>query len=61
MLAERDVQNECASCLSYFDDVTGNPSIRKKRCPATPCVPARRDRHYYSFTTHPASLLVVVI
>jgi hypothetical protein len=46
VLGERDVQNRCISLLSIFGDVAGNPSVRKKRCPVTPCVPARRDGRY---------------
>jgi hypothetical protein len=49
MLGEREPQNECTSRLSIFEGVAGNPSIRKKRCPATPCVPARRDGPYVLF------------
>jgi hypothetical protein len=46
-LGEQELQNGYALRLSIFEDATGNPSIRKKRCPATPCVPARRDGHYH--------------
>jgi hypothetical protein len=46
VLGERKLQNRCASRLSIFEDVAGNPSIRKKSCPVTPCVPARRDGRY---------------
>jgi hypothetical protein len=43
MLGEGEMQNRCAAWLSIFEDVAGNPGIRKKRRPVTPCVPARRD------------------
>jgi WD40 repeat protein len=47
VLGERELQSGCASRFSIFKDVAGNPSIRKERCPGTPCVPARRDGHYH--------------
>jgi hypothetical protein len=46
VLGEREVQNRCVLRLSIFGDVAGNPSVRRKRCPVTPCVPARRDGRY---------------
>jgi hypothetical protein len=47
MLGERELQNKCAPYLSIFEDVEGNPSIRKKRCPVTPCVRTHRDGPYH--------------
>jgi hypothetical protein len=46
VLGERELHNGCVSRFSIFKDVTSNPSTREKRCPGTPCVPARRDGHY---------------
>jgi hypothetical protein len=43
VLGERESQNGYTSRLAILEDVAGNPSVRKKKCPATPCVPARRD------------------
>jgi hypothetical protein len=51
MLRGRELQNRCAPCLSIFEDVAGSLSIRKKRCPVTPCVPACRRTLYCLFNT----------
>jgi hypothetical protein len=46
VLGEQDVQNRYVSRLSTFENVAVNPSVRKRRCLVTPCVPARRDGRY---------------
>jgi hypothetical protein len=50
VLAEQELQDGWALQLSISEGVTSNPSIREKRCPGTPCVPARRDGHYVENT-----------
>jgi hypothetical protein len=46
MLRERELKNGCALRLSVLEDFAGNPSIRKKKCPVTLCIPARRGGPY---------------
>jgi hypothetical protein len=43
VLGKQDVQNRCKSRLSIFEDVAGNPIVRKKKCPITPYVLALRE------------------
>jgi hypothetical protein len=46
VLRERELLNRCALYLSVFKSAGGNPRVRKRKRPVTPCVPARMDRHY---------------
>jgi hypothetical protein len=46
VLEERELQNGYALLMSVFKRAGDNPSVRKTRCPVTPCVPARLDRRY---------------
>jgi hypothetical protein len=42
-LEEQELQNGCTLDLSIYRHGGYIPSTRKKMCPVTPCVPARRD------------------
>jgi hypothetical protein len=43
VLEERELHNGCALDLSIYRRGENLPSARKKKCPVTPCVPARLD------------------
>jgi hypothetical protein len=43
VLGERKLQIGCVLCMSVFKRAGKSASLRNKRCPVTPCVPARRD------------------
>jgi hypothetical protein len=42
---EQKRQDQCALYLLVFKNTRDNPRVRKRKCPFTPCVPARLDRH----------------
>ena len=43
VLGVPELQNGCGLLLFIFKDVAGNPIVRKRKCPITPCVPALRE------------------
>jgi hypothetical protein len=43
VLKERELQNRRALRLFVYKRVEHVPSFQKRRCPVTPCVPARLD------------------
>ncbi|KAF1833773.1 hypothetical protein BDW02DRAFT_569637 [Decorospora gaudefroyi] len=43
VLKERELHNRCTLNLLIYRRGKGIPSARKKKCPVTPCVPARLD------------------
>jgi hypothetical protein len=45
VLGERELQNRCVLHLFVPENTKENPRVRKRKCPVTPCVPARLDRH----------------
>jgi hypothetical protein len=42
---EQKRQDQCALYLLVFKNTRDNLRVRKRKCPVTPCVPARLDRH----------------
>jgi hypothetical protein len=43
VLEERELQNGCTLRLFVYKRVEHVPGLQKKKCPFTPCVPARLD------------------
>jgi hypothetical protein len=49
VLGERELQNRYALIMYLFKRAGNNLSVRKIKCPVTPCVPACLDRRYSAF------------
>jgi hypothetical protein len=43
VLEERELQSICALRMSVCECAEHDPNLQKKKCPVTPCVPARLD------------------